>query len=238
MSSPGLEVPKLIFPPLGPFAYQIPGGLISFRIDRILNYLKKELDLLAWLPCPDSSVLVTRWHAHMDEWTKANGGGTTVLVLHKPRMPIGACAVVISYSDYIKYSGGPMDNSLVIIAPSSDTNLALALNGIQATIYQAAERNLDAALAGSPSPTRLTMLERSAIIEIEALKLTNGIDLAALLIRGRILRKIREQNLLNVHPEHFSTLAEMASAQGISSAELPTPTRSATPSSPTWKAMA
>ena len=113
-----------------------------------------------------------------------------------------------------------MPNRSIQIAPSSETGLAATLNSLQESIYAAAERNLRASLVGSPANYTPTTLERAAIIEIEALKLTNGIDLAALLIRGRILKKIREQNLMNVHPEHYTTLAEMASAQGISSAEM------------------
>jgi len=113
-----------------------------------------------------------------------------------------------------------MTQTALQIAPSSEAGLSIALNSMQDAIYAAAERNLDAALSFSPAEAGLTQLERTAIIEIEALKLTNGIDLSALLIRGRILKRIRENNLMNVHPEHYTTLAEMAKAQGISSAEL------------------
>jgi hypothetical protein len=115
-----------------------------------------------------------------------------------------------------------MNNALQTISPSSETGLATTLNGLEEAVYAAANRNLDAALASSPADTGLTQLERTAIVEVEALKLTNGIDLTALLLRGRILAKIRNQNLLNVHPEHYVSLADMANANalGISSTEL------------------
>jgi hypothetical protein len=114
----------------------------------------------------------------------------------------------------------PRQNALAIIHPSSDVILSDALNGLQQQLYEAAERDMAETISQSPAPIHLTQLEHMAIIEIEALKLVSGLDLAAILLRGRILSKIREQNFLNVHPEHYSTLAEMANCQGISSTEL------------------
>src|SRR5512141_2736311 len=114
------------------------------------------------------------------------------------------------------------NTALQTSSPSSETGLSRTLNGLEEAVYAAANRNLEAVIATSPADTGMTMLERAAIVEVEALKLTNGIDLTALLLRGRILAKIRTQNLLNVHPEHYVSLADMASANalGISSTEL------------------
>jgi hypothetical protein len=114
-------------------------------------------------------------------------------------------------------------NTAITIAPSSEAGLAANLNSIETNIYQAARRNLQQSIdeaAAQGQMISLTNLEQEAIVQVEALKLVGGLDLAALLTRGRILARIREQNLLNIHPEHYTTLAQMAAAQGISSTEL------------------
>jgi hypothetical protein len=65
-----------------------------------------------------------------------------------------------------------------------------------------------------------TALERQAMVTIEALKLVNGLDLAAVLERGRLLREIEAGGLVGVHPGGYRTLEEMARDQGISISEL------------------
>lgn len=47
-----------------------------------------------------SSVLVEKYYAHMDEWTKEEyPSGITCLVLHRPKMPIGKSLLIISEQD-------------------------------------------------------------------------------------------------------------------------------------------
>lgn len=46
------------------------------------------------------SLLVERYYAHMDEWTKEKyPSGITCLVLHRPKMPIGKSLLIISEND-------------------------------------------------------------------------------------------------------------------------------------------
>jgi hypothetical protein len=110
-------------------------------------------------------------------------------------------------------------SNAITVAPSTETGLATNLLGLESSIYAAAKRNLDTALEEQDG-NMPTTLERTAIIEVEALKLVGGLDLAAILLRGKILAKIRTQNLLNIHPGHYDTQAQMAVDQGISAAEL------------------
>ena len=64
-----------------------------------------------------------------------------------------------------------MTNNQITIQPSYEAGLSVELNGLQNSIYAAAERNLNASLAGDPTAgASLTQLERTALIEVEALK--------------------------------------------------------------------
>jgi hypothetical protein len=111
-----------------------------------------------------------------------------------------------------------MSNNQIVL--SSEAGLATALSSLEASIYAAAARNLEAAIAASPVPVELTVLERTSVLEVEALKLTNSIDYAALRIRGRIIHRLREQNLATVHPEHYARVEDAARDVGISSTEV------------------
>lgn len=66
----------------------------------------------------------------------------------------------------------------------------------------------------------LTEAEREAAIVIEELKMINGLDLAAVMLRGRLLDDIENRALWSVHPGGYATLEEMARDQGISITEL------------------
>ena len=106
--------------------------------------------------------------------------------------------------------------STAIIVPSSERGLATALTGLEGQLRNAAQRNIDAATEGQG----YTQLEKQAMVTIEALRLTNGIDLAAVLLRGSFIRQIRELNLARVHPGNYATLEAMAVDQNISVSEL------------------
>jgi len=103
---------------------------------------------------------------------------------------------------------------LAVIAASPNTELSTGLLGVENYLRRAAEANVDA--AGSD----FTTAERHAMVVVEELKLVNGMDLAGILLRGKLLREIEAGSLWTFHPGQFTTLQEMARAQGISIAEL------------------
>ena len=58
------------------------------------------------------------------------------------------------------------------------------------------------------------------MVATEKLRLVNGMDLAAIMLRGKILKDIEDQALHTVHPNHYDTLTALAEEQGISISEL------------------
>ena len=87
-----LEVPKT------PFTTH---PIISF--DDELHFIGARLRDLPLLvagephPIDFSSALIRRWYLHMDEWTRIHyPGGIPALVLHRPKMPIGAALLILS----------------------------------------------------------------------------------------------------------------------------------------------
>ncbi len=88
-----LEVPRTPFTIYPIIAFDDEENLVGVRL--------KDFPLLVEdtpaTPIDFSSVLVRRWYLHMDEWTRANyPGGIPALVLHRPRMPIGAALLILS----------------------------------------------------------------------------------------------------------------------------------------------
>ena len=98
--------------------------------------------------------------------------------------------------------------------PSSSLQLSTALLGIESALERAALANV--ALAGEG----FTDAEKEAMTTIEELKLINGMDLAAVLLRGKLLRRIEERSMWSYHPARYNTLQEMAQDQGISVSNL------------------
>jgi len=106
------------------------------------------------------------------------------------------------------------DNQLASIAPSQNSQLSTGLLGIENYLRLAAEANVDAAGPG------FTDAEKHAMVVVEELKLVNGMDLAAVLLRGKLLKEIEDNSLWTFHPGQYSTLQDMARQQGISITEL------------------
>jgi len=65
-----------------------------------------------------------------------------------------------------------------------------------------------------------TQLEIDAMIAGKKLELTNALELAAILFRGRYVQEIEDDNLVQMHPNQYISLAQMAEDNGISTAEL------------------
>lgn len=108
------------------------------------------------------------------------------------------------------------DNTLDVFQPSENHQLSTALLGMEEQFARAARSNVE----NNITPGDYTQAELEAMITIEQLRLLNGMDLAAILMRGRLLKRIEEQNLWANHPAGYTTLKEMAQAQGISITEL------------------
>lgn len=113
-----------------------------------------------------------------------------------------------------------MDTPIIVemaiesIIPSSSMQLSTALLGIESSLLRAAEANV--ALMGDD----FTDAEREAMTTIEELKLINGMDLAAVLLRGKLLQRIEERGMWSYHPARYGSLQEMARDQGISVSNL------------------
>jgi hypothetical protein len=106
------------------------------------------------------------------------------------------------------------DHQSLAIRPSQNSDLSSGLLGIENYLRRAAEANV--AAAGDD----FTEAEKHAMLVVEELKLVNGMDLAAVLLRGKLLQEIEDNSLWTVHPGQYTTLQEMARQQGISLTEL------------------
>lgn len=100
--------------------------------------------------------------------------------------------------------------------PSTNEQLAIALGGFGDMIKRATE----ASLSQNPDWEEYTETEKRAMILIGSLRNVNGVDLMAMELRYTYIQEIERTNALTAHPEHYSTLSDMASEQGISIAEL------------------
>jgi hypothetical protein len=101
-----LEVPKLALPP-EQVIYRFPNDLIAIRLENFGALLRRKTGEFAWDYRPLASKTVTGWYEHMDEWTQEEmTDGISALVLHKPRMPVGHSAIVISYRNYLIHFTG------------------------------------------------------------------------------------------------------------------------------------
>jgi hypothetical protein len=104
--------------------------------------------------------------------------------------------------------------NVATLQPASNNSLARALWGLEAKMYEAADAEIQT-LEGD-----FTLVEKQAMREGEALRMTNGLELAVVLLRGKILQKIVDRNLAAMHPNQYTTLREMAADCGISATEL------------------
>ena len=107
-----------------------------------------------------------------------------------------------------------MPDNMLAISPSANTELSTGLLGVENYLRRAAQANVDAAGPGFTEP------EKHAMVVVEELKLVNGMDLAAVLLRGKLLREIENGSLWTIHPGGYTTLQDLARQQGISIAEL------------------
>ena len=113
------------------------------------------------------------------------------------------------------------EDTAIEVRVSENVGLSRTLLGLEASMERAARENLNAALSqAGTSLDSYTGTEPLAIIATEKLRLVNGLDLAAIMLRGRLLHEIEDGALFTVHPMHYTTLEQMAQEQGISLSEL------------------
>ena len=105
-----------------------------------------------------------------------------------------------------------MDNQIIRISTNRELNSALL--GIEAQLEAAAIRNFGAIDDG------FTQAEKHAIIQIEKLKLVGSLDLAALMLRGKLIAEIENKALWADHPAQYKDIKDMARDIGISVSEL------------------
>ena len=106
---------------------------------------------------------------------------------------------------------------IVEYQPSQNVQLAGVLNNLEGQLELAARQNLDTALEGNDD---YTDIEKMSMLKVEQLKLVNGMDLAVLLMRGRLLAQIRDMGLWSTHPNGYATLESMAHEIGITTSEM------------------
>jgi hypothetical protein len=105
--------------------------------------------------------------------------------------------------------------------PSENTGLARTLWSLEENMKAAARQNVMAAISAPGSnPEAFSDLQIEAMVQTEALRLVNGMDLATILLRGKILKDIEDRALFSVHPNQYRDLSHLAQEQGISVSEL------------------
>lgn len=97
---------------------------------------------------------------------------------------------------------------------SEATGLQAPLMGLQHRLEEAARINTNMAIIQAGG--EFTPLEVEAMVQVEALRLVNGLDLTAVLLRAHYIVDIQRRGLLAQHPAHYGSLEEMASNNGMS----------------------
>jgi hypothetical protein len=105
-------------------------------------------------------------------------------------------------------------SDIVVYQPSANTQLSTALLGIEASLENAAKANVANIGEG------FTQAEKHAMTVVEELKLINGMDLAAMLLRGKLIKQIEDEALYSIHPGRYGSMEELARDQGIGPSEL------------------
>jgi len=110
----------------------------------------------------------------------------------------------------------PNTNNQIVAIASPNLALNTALMGMEDHLRRAAQANVDAAGEG------FTDMERHAMLVTEELKLVNGMDLAALYLRYKLIKQIINEALHTIHPNHdeYPTYNALANSCGICPSEL------------------
>jgi hypothetical protein len=109
-------------------------------------------------------------------------------------------------------------DTLATIANGTALSLNVALDSLWNSLEKSAAMNITEAAGGSLD--QYTQIEQRAMLRTEMLNEAKGLDLASVLIKGRIVEEIRRDSLFSVHPAGYTTLEQLAMDQGVSIGEL------------------
>jgi hypothetical protein len=109
-------------------------------------------------------------------------------------------------------------DTLATIANGTALSLNVALDSLWNSLEKSAAVNITEAAGGSLD--QYTQIEQRAMLRTEMLNEAKGLDLASVLIKGRIVEEIRRDSLFSVHPAGYTTLEQLALDQGVSIGEL------------------
>lgn len=105
--------------------------------------------------------------------------------------------------------------SQIQLVQSDSIILSRSLQSLQDTLMEAARQSIDAAIGDGLA--EYTDLNRRAMYVTEALRLTSGLDLSTVLMRGALIKQIEDENLVGVHPNGYANLTALARDAGIAS---------------------
>jgi hypothetical protein len=105
-----------------------------------------------------------------------------------------------------------MENQLAERQVSTNLGLSTALLELRAGFEKAARQNL----AATVTDPGFTDMEKLSILKWEQVKLIGGMDLAAVQLRGQLLKEIELDGLFSVHPNHYDSMEDAALQAGLS----------------------
>jgi hypothetical protein len=107
----------------------------------------------------------------------------------------------------------------ITLAPRADSlTLSNGLSALQDTLFRAAEENINSALGEQAD--QYSALSKRAMVVTEALRLTTGMDLSTIIMRGQLILQIEREGLVGVHPNGYTNLTELAKDNNVSVGEL------------------
>lgn len=113
------------------------------------------------------------------------------------------------------------EHAITQYQPSENVGLSRVLWSLEDQLGSAARQNVMNALEADGSVEgAFTDLQVEAMVQTEKLRLVDGMDLAAILLRGKILKDIEDRALFSVHPNQYRDLTHLAQEQNISVSEL------------------
>ena len=110
-----------------------------------------------------------------------------------------------------------MSNSIQLAPQADSVILTTGLQSLQQSLFAAAEQNINTALGDQANA--FSALSRRAMVVTEALRLTSGMDLSTIIMRGQLIQQIEEEGLVGVHPNGYANLTALAQENGVSVGE-------------------
>jgi hypothetical protein len=106
------------------------------------------------------------------------------------------------------------------LMPSTNPVMANYLLDAETYAERAARHALQQSLeAHGTSPEAYTTPQLRAMVKLEQLKIEGDLELAAVLLRGKLIQEIEREGLWSIHPNQYSSMQEAAVANGLSLSE-------------------